>query len=228
MKAEKMYELLLDLNEDNYENMVVVDTKEELVKNMIEYFDNQDLFSIYVDEDDFTDEDGEFDEEKYEKEVYEEKKFHIEEHLLEWSGKGAYCLVGGNWGENRILKVDECLECELENIQNFPIEVTIDFFNNTKEYIKEWKKDMDVKYMYLINWVNVTGEPYYKIEYVVESNKQMSDTELLEYLYEERGIFVGEFNQLGCSYFVEEIEEFDTDLFTRYNTRDDYELIIID
>ena len=228
MDVKRKYGLLLDLNEDNYEHMVIVDTKEELVKDMIEYFDNQDLFSIYVDEDDFTDEDGEFDEEKYGEEVYKEKKFHIEEHLLEWSGKGAYCLVGVNWGESRILKVDECLECELENIQNFPIKVTIDFFNNTKEYIKEWKKDMDVKYMYLINWVKVTGESYYKIEYVVESNKQMSDIELLEYLYEERGIFVGEFNQLGCNYFVEEIEEFDTDLFTRYNTRDDYELIIID
>ena len=228
MKAEKMYELLLDLNEDNYEHMVIVDTKEELIKDMIEYFDDQDLFSLYVDEDDFTDEDGEFDEEKYEEEVYKEKKFHIEEHLLEWEGKGAYCLVGVNWGESRILKVDDCFECELDNVLNFPIKVTVDFFNNTKKYIKEWKESSGIKYMYLVNWVNVIGEPYYRIRYVVESNKQMSDIKLLEYLHEERGIFVGEFNQLGCNHFIEEIEEFDIDLFTRYNTRDEYKLIIID
>ena len=227
---ERLFDLLLDLNEDNYEHMVEVNTKEELIKDMIEYFEDQDLFNITTDEDDYINEEGDFDEEKYEEDLYNEKRDHVK-GMLVWEGKGAYCLAGVSWGESHIAKVDECLKCELENINGaeyFPIRLSIDFFNNTKEYIKEWKKDEGIKYMYLVTWVKVTGEPYYRIEYVVESNKEMSDVEVFEYLNDERGIFVGEFNQLGCNYFIEEIEDFDSDLFTRYDTREGYKLVIID
>ena len=140
-------------------------------------------------------------------------------------------MAGVNWGESHIAKVDECLKCELENINGaeyFPVRLSIDFFNNTKEYIKKWKKDNNIKYMYLVTLVHVVGNPYYRVEYVVESNKEMSEVEVFEYLNDEKDIFVGEFNQLGCNYFIEEIEDFDADLFTRYDTREDYELIIID
>lgn len=224
---ERLFDLLLDLNEDNYEHMVEVNTKEELIKDMIEYFEVQDLFSTSIDEDDYINEDGEFDKDKYELDLYSEKRDFIE-NLLFWDGEGAYCLAGANWGAAHIVKVNECVECELKNIDNFPIKLSIDFFNNTKEYIKEWKKDEGIKYMYLVTWVKVTGEPYYRIEYVVESSEEMSDVEVFEYLNDERGIFVGEFNQLGCNYFIEEIEDFDSDLFTRYDTREGYKLVIID
>ena len=227
---ENLYSLLLDLNEDNYEHMVEVNTKEELIKDMIEYFEVKDLFSTFIDEDDYINEYGDFDEEKYEEDLYNEKRDHVK-GMLVWEGKGAYCLAGVSWGESHIAKVDECLKCELENINEaeyFPIRLSIDFFNNTKEYIKEWKKDEGIKYMYLVTWVNVVGNPYYRVEYVVESNKEMSDVEVFEYLNDERGIFVGEFNQLGCNYFIEEIEDFDSDLFTRYDTREGYKLVIID
>ena len=227
---EDFYSLLLDLNEDNYKHKVEVNTKEELIENMIEYFYEQYVFNTSLDEDDYINEDGDFDEEKYEEDLYNEKREHIKDMLM-WEGKGAYCLVGANWGESHIAKVDECLKCELENINGaeyFPIRLSIDFFNNTKEYIKKWKKDNNIKYMYLVTWVHVVGNPYYRVEYVVESNKEMSEAEVFEYLNDERCIFVGEFNQLGCNYFIEEIEDFDSDLFTRYDTREDYELIIID
>ena len=227
---EDFYSLLLDLNEDNYEHKVEVNTKEELIENMTEYFYEQYVFNTSLDEDDYINEDGDFDEEKYEEDLYNEKREHIKD-ILVWEGKGVYCLAGVNWGESHIAKVDECLKCELENINGaeyFPVRLSIDFFNNTKEYIKKWKKDNNIKYMYLVTLVHVVGNPYYRVEYVVESNKEMSEVEVFEYLNDEKDIFVGEFNQLGCNYFIEEIEDFDADLFTRYDTREDYELIIID
>ena len=227
---ERLFDLLLDLNEDNYEHKVEVNTKEELIENMTEYFYEQYVFNTSLDEDDYINEDGDFDEEKYEEDLYNEKREHVKDMLM-WEGKGTYCLAGVNWGESHIAKVDECLKCELENINDaeyFPVRLSIDFFNNTKEYIKKWKKDNNIKYIYLVTWVHVVGNPYYRVEYVVESNKEMSEAEVFEYLNDERGIFVGEFNQLGCNYFIEEIEDFDSDLFTRYNTREGYKLVIID
>ena len=140
---EDFYSLLLDLNEDNYEHKVEVNTKEELIENMTEYFYEQYVFNTSLDEDDYINEDGDFDEEKYEEDLYNEKREHIKDMLV-WEGKGAYCLAGVNWGESHIAKVDECLKCELENINGaeyFPVRLSIDFFNNTKEYINHRQKN---------------------------------------------------------------------------------------
>ena len=49
---EDFYSLLLDLNEDNYEHKVEVNTKEELIENMTEYFYEQYVFNTSLDEDD--------------------------------------------------------------------------------------------------------------------------------------------------------------------------------
>ena len=84
---EDFYSLLLDLNEDNYEHKVEVNTKEELIENMTEYFYEQYVFNTSLDEDDYINEDGDFDEEKYEEDLYNEKREHIKD-ILVWEGKG--------------------------------------------------------------------------------------------------------------------------------------------
>ena len=221
-----LYKILKNLNEENYEGRCIINIKDELILTMIYYFDSSDLFVIYIDEDDFLNENGDLDEENYRQEIFNEKRNYIE-NLIEWEGAGEYCVAGANFGYTSIIKVETCLKNELDDVCNFPINLDVEFFNNTEEYIKKLKKEEGYRYIYFVTHNNFVNN-YYRIRFVVYSNEEMSDTEIFEYLYNERGIFVGEFSQLGCNYFVEEIEQFDVDLFDRYNTREEYDYIYVD
>lgn len=219
------YEVICNLNSDNYENCVNVSTKEELKEKMIKYFEEYNMFDkiICIDEDDFKDEDGNVDNLELENEENQQKREYIES-LIEWKEEGQYCLVGYAWGSPSIMNTNTLLEYELDNL-DFPIPLDLEFFTNTEDYILKWKKSEEYKYVYLITFVCHVGEPWFHISHVVYSNRKIND--VIKTVYEEKGIFIGEFNTLGSNYIVEEVEDFDINNFTKYKF-EEYEIIVLD
>ena len=221
-----VYDMICKLNRDNYEHNVNVDTVEELKKDMVKYFEEYDLFDdvIDVDENDFKDEDGEVDE----LEVINEKEkqmYNYINSLIEWEGEGEYCLVGCSFGEPKIMKVDSLLEHELDYVE-FPIPFTLELFNDTENYIIEWKKSKGYKYAYLVSFVCHVGMPYYIASHIVFSNNKIDN--VINTLHEEKGIFIGEFNILGANYTVEEVENLSADDLLYYKFDNEYKVILMD
>ena len=220
------YDMICKLNQDNYEKCVDVDTIEELTDEMVIYFEEYDMFngSIEVDLDNFTDEEGEVD---YLGIMEEEEiqKYNYIGSLISWEGKGEYCVVGYQFGEPSISKVEGLLELELDYVE-FPIPLKLDIFKDTKKYMIEWKKSEGYKYAYLIDYVCHVGEPYFIANYMVFSNEKIDN--IIHTLHEDMDIFIGDFNILGANYTVTEVEDFDTDDLFRYRFNDNYKIITID
>lgn len=219
------YELLCKLNYENYEHNVYAESINELTDSMLDYFNEFVKYDKYIDidEDNFKDENGDFNEIAYDDEV-EKQLIAFIKSIIEWKGAGEYCLVAASFGEPNIMFVDDLLIHELKNVE-FPISFEAELFDNTKEYISNWKKSQGYKYVYFVTFIHHVSVPEYTIEYVVYSNEKIDD--VLETVYEERGIFIGEFNQLGTNYFSEEAEDFDIDDLVRYNFAE-YKTIYLD
>lgn len=220
-----LYDILYSLNCDNYENCIFAHSEDDIITSMVWYFDGYDLFDdiINIDEDDFKDEYGDIDELAIINEKEKQKKEYINS-LIKWEGVGEYCLAGHSFGNPSIMKVDSLLISELED-KEFPIPFDMELFKNSKEYISNWKKSEGYKYIYFVTFVKHIGIPSYNINYVVYSNNKIDN--VIETLYQDKGIFIGEFNSLGSNHIVEEVEDFDIDYLTRY-TFTEYENIYLD
>lgn len=197
------YEWLKTLNDENYECAMDVVTKEELVEKAIKYFDDNEMFEkiVELDRDDFGSE------EEFNEEEIREKKKYIDS-LIEWKGKGQYCLASYYWNCPYISLTKGLLENELLNIDDFPIPLSLELLENPKKYIKEWKKEEGYKYVYLVSYNNI-NQSRYEIKYLVYSNNQLDD--VFQVLLDKKDISL-----FNSSYFSEEIEEFDIDEFKSY------------
>lgn len=147
----------------------------------------------------------------------------IEDLDINWLGEGEYCLVGKKFGLNMVCKVEEFVENELDNFE-FPLSLNMDLFKNFTKWVKDIKETEKCEYIYLINHNKRTTIPNeYKIEYILYSNKEISNP--IEYLLEKE-LFIGEFGVLGANYFVEELEELDIECLTQYKVSEDLKTIV--
>lgn len=232
MDTLNMYKLMTDLNEENYEAYADVKTQEELITQMIQYHDENEYFDNIVDVDTelLEDELGEVTEKDIINEAEKQKKAYIE-RILQWNGPGAYCLVGHDFQADAIMKVEECLEFELLDIQSkeFPLTLNTKLFDDPEGAIKEWKQSEAYENIYFIDHVKHVGTPELNIEYVVYSDKEIEDMkDMFNIILEKTNKFIGEFDILGANYVAYPVEEFDVDDLCRYSFRTPYENIYLE
>lgn len=182
MLMNSYYEYLKCLNEDMYDFNVFASSKGELAEKMLNCFEaNEYELDIDIDEEPSI----------------------IVEDMIEWTGAGEYCLQIEGGVSHTIINTKDTFECILQD-SYFPVDLSIELFDNTLDYIKKWKVKENIKFMYLIiRTCNNT------ITHVVKSNNKINNPIVL--LYEEEDIFIGEFNILGCNYYCIEVEEIDSD-----------------
>lgn len=191
-------EFLFKLNEENYSNSIYTKTIEELKEKFEEYLQE------YGRED--------------EKEISEEDIF--------WEGEGYYTMVGyGIIEDYTITPSYKALEKELDYIECFPFDVTLDTIYDSEKYFKNFKKEKGYKKIYLISHINRVGIPKNRLAYVVYSNENIED--IIDYLHEEKNMFIGDCNISGANYSVKEVCDLDEDYFLR-SEESEYEEIYLD
>lgn len=175
------YKYLNCLNEDMYNYSMFASSKGELAEKMLNCFEANG-YELDIDID--------------------EEPSIIVEDMIEWTGAGEYCLRTLSGDCDMIINTKDTFECILQD-SYFPVDLSIELFDNTLDYIKKWKVKENIKFMYLI------GQTYNnKITYVVKSNNKINNP--IELLHEEEDIFIGEFNTLGTNYYCIEVEKIDS------------------
>lgn len=189
------------MNEDNYDYFKSASTKEELGIDIYKHLLDNELI------------------------IGDENNLSSIEELIEWEGQGEYVLSG--WGNSccSIIKLEKALECELGSL-DFPFLIDSDVFLNNKKWVESVKKDEGFKHIYLVYYMVHVNTPYqYHLTHIVKSNKQIEN--VINYLNENKDIFIGEFGTLGANHFVEELEELSVYNLDQY-TFEDYQVIEVE
>lgn len=193
MSNVSIEDLIIKLNEENYENFIEADSKEELANAMYKYL----LENNLIEENEITTEDV--------------------KSYIQWEGKGVYALSGWSFGCKGIMKIETIFDSEIDAI-DFPFTISSQAIIDFSTWVEDIKKEEGYEYIYFVchnRHVVVPSE--YRLEYIVKSNRKIND--VIGYLKDEQNIFVGEFETVGANYFVEEISDFDISDINQYDFR---------
>lgn len=198
----------LDPYRDRFGEYFSCSDKEELVSEVVRYLKDSE-YEFGLNKDDFEDEDD------FEQAVYDIEDKHVEE-MIEWRGAGGYFMYDSDMKYINVLHVDECLDSVLDELE-VGIDLDLDAFNNPTAFMQKWKDDEGYKYIYMIIHVSHVCVPNeYSLEALVYSNEKIDN--VFEYLEENEGVKIGEFDILGANYSVKECEDFDMDTVSRYKS----------
>lgn len=189
-----MEKLIMELNEENYDNFINVDSKEELADEMYKYLLENDLI------------------EKDETTVEDVKGY------INWEGKGTYALAGWNFECKSIMKIETIFDNEVAAI-DLPFSISSQTIIDFKTWVENIKKDEGYKYIYFVCYnKHVVVPNEYRLDYIVKSNYKIDD--VIGYLKDKKDIFIGEFEIVGANYFVEELADFDVSEISQYDFSD--------
>lgn len=185
----------LDPCRDRFGEYFSCSDKEELVSEVVRYLKDSE-YEFGLNKDDFEDEDV--------------------EEMIEWRGAGGYFICDSDMKYIKVLHVDECLDSVLDELE-VGIDLDLDAFDNPTAFMQKWKDDEGYKYIYMIIHVSpVCVPPEYSLEALVYSNEKIDN--VFEYLEENEGVKIGDFDILGANYHVKECEDFDMDTVSRYKS----------
>lgn len=178
---EKLYQYVLEVNDENIEGAFYVETVDELKEKAYEYVMNNVNGMTYSLREDLLSEIDDLIEEGY---SHEEAIQHVKENFIDdlrWQGEGMYHFWGlGFIKEVTIANTVEIFEAETEG---FDYQV----FLGNSQAIEKMKKELfgydedKEEYIYLIFYVN-HGRPYDPLEYItdIRSEKPLKEYEVFE------------------------------------------------
>ncbi|NFN06103.1 hypothetical protein FDB50_15470 [Clostridium botulinum] len=187
------YEILKNVNPENYEFWCEEAKTEDELKSKVLQFEKKYCEEYDIDQEDFN---------------------PIE---LRFNGSGIYDIAGLEFGSGCALKIEEIFNNELISFEDkFPFTINLDFFSDNEKWKKEVKKSEQYKYIYLINHcTHVTVPHKYRTDYVIFSDNELSEENIKDY-FEENEIFIGEFGQFFANYFIEELNKVDPEQILKY------------
>jgi hypothetical protein len=181
------------VNPENYELACIYATnKEELIAKMKNFFKDE-----------------------YDYDEEEIKDLNIEEY---WDGEGFYDYVGRNFRVDSVMKIENIIEAELDNMG-----LDVEILTDTKNWIQNYKQKEGYNYIYPVFGVNNNNQEYF-LEYIVCSNVEVNPFDVLEnngiepYAW---GIFSANINQ-WANFYTEELNDMDLndllEFFIQYNS----------